>query len=587
MNYKVYLYRTLGLVLLMTGLRAQAQQGETAAPKWTAKVQKSIVSLIAYDQNNEMIHEGPAAYVSADGVAIANYDLVRDAYNAIVVDKDGKKSNVVRVLGADEMYGVVKLKTDANKTTPLSLATSTQGVAGTTTYALRYQKEKHVTCPTATVEKKDVVEGTFAYYMLSTAFDEKHLGALLFSEEGTLLGVVQSPIDGKSCACDANYAKNLSIAAIQSKAQTLALNNIHLKKGLPESKEEALVYIYFKSRTAGNDEYIDLVNLFVDTYPDVPEGYLRRATPLIDLHRFDEADRDLQTYLKLATDKMEANAGVADVIYTKLRYQPEPKYEKWTHDVALSYVDQAMQLAQTSHATAATDSARNEVDGRLLKYTLQKALILNDKKDYAGAARLYDEVNNGSYRTPATLYAASLAHQNMGDSLSVCIQLLDSAIALFPTPKPQEASNYYLRRGELLAAQKRYREAVADYNQFAFLNNSQVTPAFYYQRYLLEKNGRMYQQALDDIMAASNAAPKEPLYLVEKSGMLLIVNQVDESIEAARQCIALDPENSDAYRIMGYAQIQKGDKTAARQNLQKAVELGDESAQELIDQFLK
>ena len=175
----------------------------------------------------------------------------------------------------------------------------------------------------------------------------------------------------------------------------------------------------------------------------------------------------------------------------------------------------------------------------------------------------------------------------MGDSLSVCIQLLDSAIALFPTPKPQEASNYYLRRGELLAAQKRYREAVADYNQFAFLNNSQVTPAFYYQRYLLEKNGRMYQQALDDIMAASNAAPKEPLYLVEKSGMLLIVNQVDESIEAARQCIALDPENSDAYRIMGYAQIQKGDKTAARQNLQKAVELGDESAQELINQFLK
>jgi Flp pilus assembly protein TadD len=69
--------------------------------------------------------------------------------------------------------------------------------------------------------------------------------------------------------------------------------------------------------------------------------------------------------------------------------------------------------------------------------------------------------------------------------------------------------------------------------------------------------------------------------------MLLIVNQVDESIEAARQCIALDPENSDAYRIMGYAQIQKGDKTAARQNLQKAVELGDESAQELINQFLK
>ena len=44
---------------------------------------------------------------------------------------------------------------------------------------------------------------------------------------------------------------------------------------------------------------------------------------------------------------------------------------------------------------------------------------------------------------------------------------------------------------------------------------------------------------------------------------------------------------ADAYRIMGFAQIQKGEKEAALKNLQRAKELGDESAEEIIEKYLK
>ena len=68
---------------------------------------------------------------------------------------------------------------------------------------------------------------------------------------------------------------------------------------------------------------------------------------------------------------------------------------------------------------------------------------------------------------------------------------------------------------------------------------------------------------------------------------MLRVNMLDEAIAAARQCVALDSENVDAYRMLGYALLQKGDKTGALENLNRAISLGDEGAKEIVDKYMK
>ena len=65
------------------------------------------------------------------------------------------------------------------------------------------------------------------------------------------------------------------------------------------------------------------------------------------------------------------------------------------------------------------------------------------------------------------------------------------------------------------------------------------------------------------------------------------MNELNTCIENALLALRLDPNNSDAYRIMGYALILKGDKQGGLKNLERAVELGDESAQQLIDKYAK
>lgn len=584
----ITIMKKLFLTLFLSAVTALATAQEAPAPKWLSKVQKSIVSVISYDKDKKMIHEGVGYVISADGVAVADYSLFRDAYSAVAVDASGNQSEVERILGADDLYNIIRFRIASKKNTPLTLASSTSTNRGADVFAIGYYgKSKVNVVPKATVEKKELIDSKYAYYSLDSEFDGKQVGKGVFSTQGEFLGIVQSPVGGKCGVVDGAMARDLNVSAIMTKSKSLAYSNIYIKKGLPDNLEESKVYLYFKSRTAGNEEYMDLLNLFIATYPDNAWGYLSRATPYIDLHQFDDADNDLQTYMKLVEDKNQGHADVAKTIYSKLVYMPEPKYDKWTYELAIDHVDQAINGVK-AQLPAITDSTKKELaKSSELEYTLLKAQILSAKKDDRGAIAIYDEINAGPYKSPGTFYASSLAHEAAGDSTDIQIAMMDSAIAQFPDPKPQEAASYYLRRAKIYEKEGKFRQAVADYNQFCYLNNNKVSDTFYYDRSQLEVKARMYQQAIDDIDQAVQLAPQNPLYLVEKSAIHLRVNQIDQCIEAAQKCIELSTDYPDAYRILGYAQIQKGDKVSAKKNLERAKELGDETAQEIMDTYLK
>ena len=468
------------------------------------------------------------------------------------------------ILGADDTYSLVKFKVDTKKNVALTQAEAPSS-EGAMVFTLKYTKEKLTSCPSAQVSSINTLADNCPYYTVSYATDESYLGAPVFNAKGELIGTTQASMGNNGYVLGIGFADTLSIKAITTKVNSMALENIHIAKGLPNSASESLVYLYMRSSSMANEEYLDLLNLFVETYPDNAEGYFRRATPLIDLHRFDEADSDLQTYLKLSTEKALANTKVADIINTKLVYQPEPPYEKWTFDLALDYINKA--LAEQPD---------------IMEYKMLKGQILMSKKDFKAAIDHYDAINRSKDRSPEVYYAASLAHEGAGDSLGVQIAMIDSALAMFSTPMPAEAANYVLRRGQLHASAEHYRDAVNDYNQYCFLSNNKVNTSFYYDRAKLEQKAKMYQQALDDLTTAIGMSPQAAVLYIEKCALLLKVNEIDECINTANKLLSIDPQNVNAIRILGYAQTQNGEVEKGKANLQKAADMGDASAKELL-----
>ena len=514
------------LLLYAAFFSAEAQVA--SVPKFAGKAQKAILRLTTYDQQGNVLHTGTAFYVGENGEAIADYALMKGAYRAVVSDGSGKQAEVDCIVGADDTYSMVRfwVKTKGNavlEVAPAAVATESA------VYALPFSEKKSKVCPSGVVESFAPVGEQYCYYTLSGDLGDEAVGAPVFNGSGQLVGILQPAVRGKSGVMDIRYLQELKLTAFMSTSTTMALNGIHISKGLPETKEEALVYTYFKSQTASNTEYGELIDRFIATYPDNAEGYYRRASLRADLRLYDDAEADLQQYESLSENK----------------------------DAAAVYAS-----------------------------TL-RAQILSVKGDVNGALAIYDRLCAEGHQSPGVLYAISLLREARGDSLPDIIQPLDTALASFGTPLPREAANYVLRRGQVLANGGRYREAVLDYNQYAYLVNSKVNAVFYYERSQIEVNARMYQQAYDDIISAVTAAPKEVLYRIEKAAICLRVNHLDECVEACQQAIALNPQLPDAYRIMGYAQIQQGDKVAARESLQRAIDLGDENARTIMQTYLK
>ena len=548
-----------------------------AQPKFLSKVQKGIFSINSYDKQGNLLRQGTGFYIGANGEAIASYNVFKNAHKAIAVDTNGNQSEVDYVLGADDTYSVVRFHVNTKGNAVLTAATTPQPI-GAQFYAIGYANKGTAAYDNAAVSDTAIIQGKYIYYGLAKTLESNLVGSPVFNESGNLVGMLHPTIGNKSYVLDIRFRELLKMEAIPSRSASVALSNIFIPKGLPDTQEEALVYLYFKSKNTGNEEYMDMMNRFVASYSQNAEGYLRRATPLIDLLRFDEADKDLQKYLSLVEDKATGNFNVASIIYDKLRLQPEPAYDKWTWDAALQYADKAISLNDTK-------ASGDEQKANDYKYKILKAQVLDGKQDFNSSLAIYEALHQEIGNLPSLYYAISVAREGRGDSLSAVIEPLDSAVAMFGTPMPYEAADYVIRRGQLYANAAKYREAVQDYNQYCYLLNNKVSAVFYYERSQIEVNARMFQQALDDINRAIEMSPQLPLYHVEKAAIAIRVNLLDDCIQACESAIRLNPNIIDAYRILGYAQLQKGDKASARTNLQKAIDMGDEGAKTILETY--
>ena len=97
----------------------------------------------------------------------------------------------------------------------------------------------------------------------------------------------------------------------------------------------------------------------------------------------------------------------------------------------------------------------------------------------------------------------------------------------------------------------------------------------------------MYQQAINDINKAVELEPQNVEYWLEKGGIHLRVNQLDEAVTALQKVLNLDPKNAGAYRMLGYTQIQQKKNKEGMANLEKAKELGDKVAEDLLQKYSK
>lgn len=535
-----------------------------AQPSWVKKATKSVFTVKTFSQDGALIGSTNGFFVGTNGEAISNFSPFKGASRAVIIDASGKEMNVDCILGANDMYDIVKFRVNASKTQPLAIANSIAPV-GSNSWLLPFRETKNI--KSGAIRKAETFQENYAYYTVAMQTPENAVSCPLMNDAGEVLGLMQQPAserDSLSYAVSALFADSLKISGLSINDPTLKMTQI--KKDLPATLSEANLFIYMANSQTDSATYVALVNDFVRKFPDAADGYMYRAQISAAALDYANAESDMQQALKKATNKDDVLFNYARMIYQKEIFQENKSYENWNLDKALSMIQEANSINP--------QPAYRQVEGN----------ILFAQKKYDEAYNVFTGLTKTNMDKAEMWFAAARCREMQKDTTAM-LALMDSTMATFTKPYLKQAGPYLWARANARIDAKKYRDAVNDLNDYEQLMAAQVNARFYYIRSQAEIEGRLYQQALNDLTKAVTMEPKETLYYAEKASLHIRVGQYDEAIATADECISIEPQGSDGYLFKGLAQCLKGDKKNGIPNLQKAKDLGDPQAEGLIQKY--
>lgn len=532
-----------------------------AQPAAVKKAADAAFTLTTFKADGSILATSNGVCISTDGIAVSPWKPFIGANKAVIVDSKGQKHDVECLLGANEIYDIAKFQV-SGKTAAAPLATTVS--AGDEVWLTPILKSGNA--EKANVTSVEKFMDKYNYAILSSSATDKMNGVPVFDKKGQVIGLYNKSGDSQS-STDANYAKDFVLKGLSQNDITLRQSDIRI--GLPNTLEEAVVALMLSSEKPANIHEA-IVNEFITKFPESNDGYYALANIQIAKGEVANADKTMQTAIGKVTAKDEAHYNYARLIYRNALIQEFAEKTKsvgWTLDKALDEIKKA-------ETTKANDAYRH-----------LQAQIIYAKGDYAKAYTEFEALTKTKFNNPELYLEMAQCRQHLGANDQEILDLLNKSIELCDTPYVSTSAPYFYTRGQQLEKMGEYRKAVQDYYTYEYFNQGRLGAAFYYMREQCEVKGRMWQQALQDILVASRLDPKEALYPTEAGSLLLRLNKLDAAMSAAQQAIQLDDAQPDAYLILGIAQCESKQKESGIKNIQKAKELGNTQADTFLQKY--
>lgn len=213
-------------LLLTLALCLLAQWSVAQAPKWVEKAKRAVFSVVTYDESDKILNTGNGFFVTEDGIALSDYSLFKGAQRAVVINSEGTQMPVEVIMGANDMYDVVKFRVAiSGKKVPALVVALVAPTVGASIYLLPYSTQKDRSYTTGQVKEESKVEGQYHYYTLDMQLKDKMVSCPVMTAEGQVFGLAQKS-SGKDTATicyavGADYAMAQKISPLSFNDHTL------------------------------------------------------------------------------------------------------------------------------------------------------------------------------------------------------------------------------------------------------------------------------------------------------------------------------------------------------------------------------
>ncbi|MGG6545645.1 UNVERIFIED_CONTAM: serine protease [Prevotella sp. 15_C9] len=532
-----------------------------AQPSNIKKAANSTFTLTTFKADGSILANSNGFFITTNGVCVSPWKPFIGASRAVVIDNKGQKHEVEAIMGANGIYDITKFKINAS-TTPINLTSNitSNSNAWIVTTSKSHSAEK------ATVKRVEKFMEKYNYSVLVTSANEQCNGALVTNDMGQAIGMYAFNNEMRS-ATDATFARDFNISGLSQ--NDLTLRDCFIRVALPTEQEEAIIALMLS--TDKPEKYREgIVDEFLKKFPQLNDGYAAKANLLISKEEFEKADKVLREAIAKTTAKDVAHYNFARLQYQCVLNTTTSKTVKdlgWTLDEAMKEVLEANKIKPNP------------------QYRHLQAKLIFAQRDYEKAYKAFEALTTSSIKNPELYLEMAQCKQQLNGDDNEILSLLNQSIELCDTPYVRTSAPYFFARAQQLDKMGQYRLAMKDYYAYEYFYRGQLGAEFYYMREQCEAKGKLWQQALQDILIASRLDPKEPIYCAEAGSLLLRVNKFEAAISAAKQAIELKPDYAEAYLILGIAQCQSNQKEEGIKNIQKAKELGNDQADSFLEKY--
>ncbi|MDR0796775.1 MAG: serine protease [Tannerella sp.] len=548
-------------------------QAQSNLPRWVESARKAVFTIEAVD-NKGNTRKGNGFFIQSTGEAVSDYTLFNGAIQATVTDTEGRKMQVGSVIGADNVYNVIRFKVTVPRSVPFLTIASSMPVTGIEAWLVPPAMES---VQKGAIEEISKIMDVHDYFKINIPLTSAQVSLPLLTEKGEVFALTQADASGKNktYGISLSYIQSLRITSKDILGKTYS--SIGIRSGWAENVDEAQVALFFLSSQQDAPTYLETLNDFIQTFPNLADGYLSRASHYANFrNELAESQTDRMRLLELAMDDLN------------MSLKKNPKEDEGLYN-----------QAKLIYEVLLTDSTviSKFWNIRTASEKLQHAINLNDfpvyrqlegdiaflQGDFQKAHDLYMHVNQSPYASSLSFYLATRTRLLLPDvNPSELISLMDSAV-MKSMAIPSEAAAYIQESIDLKMQYGQYDAAVKDYDLLSRILSGNVGDVFYYYREQAKFRAGDFDGALMDIETAISLSPQEPLYYAEEASIYLRKQDPARAQQSVEKSLALDPEFTASHRLLGICLLRQQKKDDACKAFQKAMELGDPVAGKLIE----
>ena len=561
------------IVCCVCCISAMAQR---SVPRWVDNAKKAVFTIETYDKSGN-VRTGNGFFIQNTGEAVSDYALFNGAVRAVITDADGRKLQVNHIIGADEVYDVIRFKVAVQRSVPFLTVAQEMPAAGTEAYLLSNNEPVQ----TGGIEEATKMKDLYGYYKIDIPLKSTQISLPLLTSDGEVFAMAQADASGKNKAYGVSvpYIERLRITSVDLLGKTYS--TLGIRKAWSDNLEEAQISLVFYAAQQDAPTYLETLNDFVETFPEFSDGYLSRATHYIQ-HRetlataqtnrtqiLNLAMEDMNKFLKYHASENDGLYNQAKLIYEVLVVDSTAASKDWNIQVASEKLQRAIAIED------------------LPIYRLLEGDIALFQGDFERAYNSYMLVNRSPIASSLSFFLAANAQQHLSSvNPNEVIALMDSAVAKSLTI-PSEAAAYLQESIDLKMQFGLYDAAVKDYDQLYKVLAGNVTDVFYYYREQAKFRAGDFDGALIDIETAIALDQQNAVYYAEEASVYLRMQDPAKAIESINKSLVLDADFAASHRLLGVCYVRQEKKDEACKAFQRAKELGDPIVDRLINENCK